>query len=276
MSKAGVAKTQDFRKPRRKKVILEERVVDGVVVVGKECTRCDEWKPLSEFHVRRDGLGKVRADCKVCTNLRNHNYYEENKEKKKGYNKKYYEENKEQIKEDTKKYREANKEWAKEYNQRYYEENGEQIRGNNRKYYEENKDIFRVKNQRRRAREMALPGVWALKQKKEMLVYFDGKCALTGESDITQEHAIPLSIGHGGTIHGNMWPLCSRLNSSKHNKNIFEWFEANRQRFELSPERFDRLIEWLAAANEMTVEEYRDYVYWCHANPNDVLESEAI
>ena len=106
--------------------------------------------------------------------------------------------------------------------------------------------------------------------------YFDRRCALTGETDITEEHAIPLSIGHGGTIHGNMWPLCKRLNSSKYNKNIFEWFEANRQRFELSQAKFDRLIEWLAAANDMTVEEYRDFVYWCHANPNDVLESEAI
>jgi hypothetical protein len=66
--------------------------------------------------------------------------------------------------------------------------------------------------------------------------------------------------------------MTEKLNRSKFTNNIFEWFETNRQRFELSQEKFDRLIEWLASANAMTVEEYRDYVYWCHANPRTVDE----
>jgi hypothetical protein len=56
---------------------------------------------------------------------------------------------------------------------------------------------------------------------------------------------------------------------------FIEWVEANRQRFNLEQERFDRLIEWLGKANEMTVEEYRDYVYECHANPNANEDAEA-
>ena len=85
---------------------------------------------------------------------------------------------------------------------------------------------------------------------------------------------MPISIGHGGTTYGNMWPLCIRLNSSKHNKNIFDWFETNRQRLELSQDKFDTLIKYLADANGKTVEEYRGYVYWCHENPRTLEELE--
>jgi hypothetical protein len=103
-------------------------------------------------------------------------------------------------------------------------------------------------------------------------MYFGNACALTGRKyNIEKEHAIPQSIGGGFTFE-NIYPLTKSLNVSKYNHNIFEWFEANRQRFELSQERFDKLIDWLASANAMTTEEYRDYVYWCHANPRSIDE----
>jgi hypothetical protein len=105
---------------------------------------------------------------------------------------------------------------------------------------------------------------------------FNNQCALTGaDNNLHLDHVIPLSIGRGGTYLGNIIPLRGDLNLSKNNHNIFEWFEANRQRFELSQDRFDNLIAWLASANAMTVEEYRDYVYWCHANPRTIDELEA-
>ncbi|MEX5522930.1 hypothetical protein [Bacillus cereus] len=263
MSKVGVAKTQEFRKPRkRKRVRLEERMVNGEVVVGKECTNCGEWKPLSNgFYGDVAGLGGRYSQCKGCKTKRSSTWVKENKEKHATYNLKWNEGNKEKI---------------QVLGRKWYEENREKKVELVREWQQNNSDKVKLICQRRRARKKALPDTWTLEQKEKMLEYFERKCALTGEDDITEEHAIPISIGHGGTIHGNMWPLCHRLNSSKHNKNIFEWFEANRQRFELSQERFDRLIAWLAAANDMTVDEYRDYVYWCHAHPNDVLESEAI
>lgn len=130
--------------------------------------------------------------------------------------------------------------------------------------------------QRRYARKRALPDDLTLEQYEETLSHFSYGCALTGQhNDIEQEHAIPLSIGHGGTTFGNCYPMASGLNQSKNNANIFEWFETNSQRFNLEQSRFDRLIEWLGKANGMTVEEYRDYVYWCHANPRSIDELKA-
>jgi hypothetical protein len=150
--------------------------------------------------------------------------------------------------------------------------NKECISARHHKWYINNYDKTVIIELRRRARKKLLPDYFTVTQKREILKYFGG-CVLTGDStEIHWDHVIPISIGHVGTTYGNMVPLRADLNLSKNDSNIFEWFEANRQRFELSQEHFDNLIYWLASANAMTVEEYRDYVYWCHANPRSIDE----
>lgn len=47
---------------RRARVQLEER--EGVI--GKECSACETWKPLEEYHRRRDGVGGRQDRCKEC------------------------------------------------------------------------------------------------------------------------------------------------------------------------------------------------------------------
>jgi hypothetical protein len=126
--------------------------------------------------------------------------------------------------------------------------------------------------QRRRARKVSLPYDLTEEEIDIILSRFNG-CVLTGDISFHLDHVIPLAIGHGGTTFGNISPLRSDLNMSKSDRNIFEWFDSVRQRFELSQENFDTLIEWLASVNEMTVEEYRDYVYWCHENPRSIDEN---
>jgi hypothetical protein len=259
MSKAGVAKTQEYREPRKcKKVSLEERVFNSAVIVGKECTKCGEWKPLiNSFYKNKEGLGGVKSVCKVCQSKVDSSVYLVNK--------------KSRLREMTK-WRSENE----DYYRNYYEENKEKVKGYVLNWAQKNRDKINISSQRRRARKKSLPDNFTKKQADEVMAHFRYGCALTGDAGIHWDHTIPLEVGHGGTTYGNMIPLRSDLNMSKQDSNIFEWFDSNRQRFELSQAKFDRLIAWLAAANDVTVEEYRDYVYWCHANPNDVLESEAI
>lgn len=321
MSKAGVAQTKEFRKPRkRKKVILEERVIDNEIVLGKKCTKCDEWRSLEDgFYNKKDGLGGKQPKCKECCSESNGvlkivklterfidgslkggkectkcgvwnplegGFYKQKgglgnkssqcKECREKSNGIWKEKNKEKIKRTLNKWYIENKEAILEKSRDWHEKNKERKAELMRKWRQGNPEKIKLKDQKRRARKKALPDDFTYEQLTEVLKQFDYGCALTGYSDIHWDHVIPLSIGHRGTTHGNMIPLRSDLNMSKKDNNIFEWFETNRQRFELSQAKFDRLIEWLAAANEMTVEEYRDYVNWCHAHPNDVLESEAI
>lgn len=129
---------------------------------------------------------------------------------------------------------------------------------------------------RRKARSEALINDFTDEDKAALLTRFNGVCALTGKDVTIQiDHVIPLAIGHGGTTKANMLPIWQRINSSKGAKNIFEWYEENGERFEVCPRRFYEAIEYLAELNDMTSDEYRDYVYECHANPNDIL-TEAI
>ena len=90
----------------------------------KKCSKCNEFKDLTEFHKNKTTSTGFSSNCKSC---------------QKKYTKKYYEENKEKYKENTKKWREENK----EYNKKYYEKNKEKYKEHNKKYYEENKEYYK-------------------------------------------------------------------------------------------------------------------------------------
>jgi hypothetical protein len=217
---------------------------------GKVCTKCNVWK--LPFHFPKNGKG-LHSQCKECKKA-----YRKRWGKDTGYDSYYYNENKERLKSNALLWKSINKERDKEGKRNWRKRNQEKVR---------------VRDQNKAARKALLKNTWTESQKNETWRYFNNACALTGIAfNLHADHVIPLAVGHGGTIFENMIPLYGRLNESKNNRNIFEWFEANRQRFELSQKRFDKLIEWLASANAMTVDQYRDYVYWCHANPRSLDE----
>jgi hypothetical protein len=308
MSKEGVKKTLEIRKTR-KQVKLEDR--DGTV--GKNCSKCGEWKPLDVYQKDKSKSTGRTSHCKECLRVKNPKkkgksvelsfresvsgkvcsrcnewkplgMFGETKQGDVGYVahcrpcdakrvQKYRGENNDKVKERDKLRYRLNTDKMLERNRKYYEKNREEILIKVSTYQRENRQIMNAIGQRRLARKKRLPSTLTAKQYEKTLGYFENACALTGRNDnIEREHAIPLSIGHGGTTFENCYPMANGLNQSKGNKNIFEWFEANRQRFELSQERFDKLIAYLASANAMIVEEYRDYVYWCHANPRSIDE----
>lgn len=111
-----------------------------------------------------------------------------------------------------------------------------------------------------------LPDTFTDEQKAELLRKFDGKCAFTGKDvPIQIDHVIPVASGHGGTILENMLPIWKRINSSKGDRNVFEWYEKNGDRFEVVPELFEQAIGYIAELNGMSYEEYHEYVYDCHS-----------
>ena len=314
---------------KRKRIQLMQITIEGVSVEAKECTKCNEIRPLEEFCRHKDGLGGRVSQCKDCKKIlykenrtaireKQKSYYQENCEHIKKHVKNYRLKNKEDIKRKDKQYYEKNKERLKEYkhqhyiqnkehyqelNSKWYEENKQQINAYKRKHYQENKSLYREKGKKwsvenkeltrkyknkwkkknpemvrlyklkRRAREYALPDTLTMEQQKEIANYFMG-CALTGKKeDIHFDHFIPLSVGHGGTTLGNMVPLCAEVNMSKGNKNPFEWIKT---RDDVALEKWGKLVGYLAMLNNMTIEEFETYVYWCFENPNkiEIEESE--
>lgn len=131
------------------------------------------------------------------------------------------------------------------------------------------KELPSANDQTRRAREKALP-VDINFGKMYVLVYerFKG-CALTHETlNIHIDHFVPVSIGHGGTIIENCIPLRADLNLSKSDNNPFEWYEAHKE--DIDEDAWNELILYLAIHNDMTTEEFHEYVNWCFANKRTV------
>lgn len=77
------------------------------------------------------------------------------------------------------------------------------------------------------------------------------------------DHFIPVSSGYGGTYKGNVIPLTSTLNGSKHNRNPLEWFEKYGEMHNIDSDRWQYLIQYLATENHMSVSDYTKYVERC-------------
>jgi hypothetical protein len=215
-------------------------------MVAKVCTKCAKTKSMDDYGKNKGKLGGRKSECKSCKSESNRKWNKSNKEHMAKLVRKWYEENKERKDESV------------------------------RRWNKDNPDRIILKDQRRRARKKLLPDDFTTDQMSDTLISFRGGCALTGDTtDIHWDHVIPLVTGHVGTVYGNMIPLRGDLNLSKSDANIFKWFEANKQRFDLDQLQFDRLVDWLAVTNGMTVEEYTEYVYQCYENPNKIDDIKA-
>lgn len=221
-------------------------------MIARVCTKCSTLK-YSDFFLDGKGCtGGKRSDCKLCSAIRGKIYRDENPEKARYSYMRYASENREKRREKEKRRRAKYPNYLVEW----------------RAKNPEKRTLYHIN---RRARKRSLPDDLTSLQQGEILLRFGNSCALSGKSSETQmDHIIPLAIGHGGTTYSNMIPLSAELNLSKNANHIFEWFNANKERFILSQRKFDELIEYLAQVNEMTTQEYRAYVDWCFDNPRDI------
>lgn len=220
--------------------------MEGKKVFGMFCRDCGEFKPLSSLVQDRSKPFGVKRICKdPCQKARRKKRYELNKE--------------EEIS--------LSLSWGKN--------NPERKKVNNKNYRKYNRESDRASRHRRRAREKSLPCFLSISDWASVkLKPFNGMCALSSEiEDITMDHFIPLSIYHGGTYLGNIYPLSFNLNSSKKDANPFEWYERPHIKAQIPTERWTALIKYLAEKNGLTTEDFKDYVYWCFENPRTEEEA---
>lgn len=215
-------------------------------IARKKCRECLETKEMNDFYPANKGnLGGRKAVCIKCENATFRDYYYKNAD---------------YLNEQRIKRRENDPERDLETQRRYFARNRERINKRRTMY---------PSNINRAAREFGLPAEFTVEDKELLLEIFGG-CALTGEKDnLHYDHVIPLTTRVGGTVSWNIMPLKAGLNISKGSKNVFEWFEANKERFELSDERFERAIKYLANEKGVTPEEYRKFVYDAFKNKEE-------
>lgn len=220
---------------QRKRAYIE---IDGVIT-EVTCTKCSEMKSVSEFASDSSKALSVGSRCKVCER----NYREDNKQAVSERKRKSYYGN-----------------W--EHYKQYREDNSERIAEKKRKFRRDNPEKNIEYKHRRRANERQLPDGMDTQRIRLLFMLFNGSCALTGKrGDIHLDHVIPISSGKGGNTFNNLIPLNSSLNCSKHNANIFEWYERNKERYKISDARFRFTVRYLAQINGMTPDQYEEYVY---------------
>lgn len=193
---------------------------------NKICTSCGKLLPNTKDYFyeggkRKDGTKRLQARCKECEKLYHRTqdkiYYQNNKEAKKQYNREYVKNHKEKIRENWKKYLQTDK--------------GKIARANSKAN----------SSAKRRLNEQKLKTPMKSYQYKEMMDFFDNKCAYSGRGDfITRDHIIPLKKGGEHAIW-NLVPMHGPYNFSKQDKDIEEWYK---QQDYFSEERLAKIREW--------------------------------
>jgi len=212
----------------------------------KQCIKCGEAKPRTEFSKsksRNDGLHPI---CKRCDAARARQHYAENREKRQEYSrqyrertdrdarllahKNYHNKHRDDLNKRSRKYYIENRDAMTEYQRQYRAKNRKILAIKKHKYYAENPDVARASHQRRRARRVGNGGtctpadVAAIRAsqtdtKGRLICWKCGK-PIYGKSHL--DHWIPLDKG-GTSDPGNlhfMHAKCNYLKGAKHPSEI--------------------------------------------------------
>ena len=200
----------------------------------------------------------------------NKQYREANKDKIAKQRKQYYQDNKEKITEKHKQWNRDNKDKRAEYDKQYYQDNKDKIAKRSKQYREANREKvretsrkwylspsgqvshFNSYNKRKMKEQNQGNGITGT-QWREMMSFFDWKCAYSGEYiggkqnyQRTIDHIVSLNSGGEHEIW-NLVPMTRSLNSSKQEKDMLEWYK---EQDCFSEARLAKIYEWQEYARQ--------------------------
>lgn len=241
-------------------------------VIRKQCGDCGKMLPLDCYAKLTKGFGERQSVCRTCMSNRARSGYENTR------------------------IRETDRLWAEgvcvmkrcprcgiwksRRGYRFVKDTRDQLDTHCTECSSERQASWKKENHekaltykhRRRAMKAALPyDLTAAEWHDICYEKFNGCCALSGTNEnLTLDHFVALKTGHGGTILGNVYPLNRDLNSSKGDKNPFEWVKREDIRKRIDMNKFDSLVEYLAEQNGLTVDSFRAFVYQAYGNPRSL------
>lgn len=203
--------------------------------VIKVCTKCKRILVANEinFKKRKGGKYGLSSECKVCSNKRYKEWRENNLE----YDKERHLE-----------WNNKNKKHIKNYDKKRYQENREKILKRRKEYDEKNPEKVFNRHNRRRSRENNQGNGITKEQWREMMEFFDWRCAYSGisldKNNRSVDHIMSLNKNGENEIW-NCVPMLISYNCSKHNKNMEDWY-IEQEFFDI--DRLLKIYEWIEYA----------------------------
>lgn len=184
----------------------------------KRCSKCREWKPLTDFAANRSKRDGLQADCRICKKSAFKAWYESHRQRVLDRVDAYRREHPEQAAQRSRKHRATHPRPARTPRDR------ERGRANTRKWQARQHEVGpyreRVRAARRRARKVNATGAYRLAEWQALCASYGNRCLCCGATGkLSADHVIPLSRGGTNDI-GNIQPLCQSCNSSKGTKTI--------------------------------------------------------
>ena len=200
----------------------------------KVCSSCGDILLNTTDNFRKITKG-YSSKCKKCECKASKQWYDSHKEQRAEHDKIYYQEHKERKQETSKIWYQNNREKRLEHWQEYRKsDHGKQVLAAKR---------FNDHNKRRLLEQNQGKGITS-EQYKEVMSFFDWKCAYSGEKlkkdTRTLDHIISLKQGGDHEIW-NLVPMTRSLNSSKQEKDMLEWYK---EQDCYSEARLAKIYEW--------------------------------
>ena len=192
----------------------------------KQCSKCKELKPFSEYYKRKNRKSGYQSSCKKCEIERTQKWIKENQESVKEKEKTRYYANKDFFNKQSRIYHSQNRETINQRRRQKHIENIEHEKQINKLWKKNNPELVRNQSAKRRANKKN-NGKYKV-TKKELTKLYSSNCFYCGKNkSIEIDHVIPLSRGGTHSI-GNLVSACRNCNARKNNKTIMEWRKLER------------------------------------------------
>jgi hypothetical protein len=208
------------------------------ILTQKKCTRCGEWKDLSNFHKDKNTSDGFTFRCKACASKARREDHAKNRERDNERSRSYWAKNTDRLHDHAREYGAAHKAEQADRGRRWYLANklkaflsAKSWKANNPEKKLESDRRWRANHPEkgieyhaaRRARESGNGGRYTAQEWQALKEFYGYACLCCGRREpeiaLEPDHVLPVAMGGSGSIE-NIQPLCLSCNRKKSKKHI--------------------------------------------------------